>query len=328
MKKLIFSIISTLILFFTSYSKAVDPLPSWNNNDVKKNIISYVKDVTNEKSPNYIPPQDRIATFDNDGTLWAEKPIVQLLFSLYKAKEMATTDKTLAETQPFKAVLNNDKKYLENMDKNDLVKLVLKTETGISTTDFEQEVADFIFGNKYPELNIPIYKAVYQPQLELINYLRENNFSVYLCSGGDVNFMRAISQKLYGIPSENVIGSYPKYSYNTDKGSVIREPELIGNNDKTEKPVNIELFIGKKPVIAVGNVGGGGDIYMLHYSQNGYNTNPESKNYKTLQLLVNHDDEKREFKYTEKDGISLNWAQKYKWNVISMKNDWKVIFPN
>ena len=327
MKKTILLIIFILSLFTISYSKSSDPLPSWNDTAVKKNIISYIENITNTKSPDYIPEQDRIAVFDNDGTLWTEEPIIQLLFSFYKVNKMAETDKSLAATQPFKAILNNDKKYLENMDENDLVKLVLKTQTGTDTIEFEKEVADFIYGTTYPKLNIPIYKTVYQPQIELINYLKENKFKVYICSGGDINFMRAVSQKLYGISPENIIGSYPKYSYNTEESKVIRGAEVVSNNDKAEKPANIELFIGKKPVIAVGNIGGGGDIYMLHYSQNGQNVNPESKNYKTLQILINHDDEKREFKYAEKDNISLNWAQKYKWNVVSMKNDWKQIFP-
>ena len=313
-------ILFVMIFFTAGISKQADPLPSWNDSNIKRNIINYVENAVDAKSPYYIPEEDRIATFDNDGTLVPEKPLIQLLFSFEKVKEMSKSDKSMLEKQPFKAVVTGDNEYLKTMKEEELVSITLKTLTNVSETKLREEVKDFISKTTYPHLNKTIDKIAYKPQLELIEYLRKNNFKVYICSGGTVDFMRGMSKELYGIDSENVIGSSNKYNYNENTGEVILMPEMNSYNDGKEKVSNIALTIGKAPVIAVGNVGGAGDIYMLRYSQNG------NKNYKTLQILINHDDDKREFKYSEKDNTSLNWADKYKWNVVSMKNDWKKIF--
>ena len=313
-------ILFVTIFFVIGISEQADPLPSWNNTNTKRNIINYVENAVNKKSPYYIKEEDRIATFDNDGTLVPEKPLIQILFSFEKIKEMSKSDKSLLEKQPFKAIVTGDNEYLKTVSEDEVISLTLKTLTNISERQLRGEVKDFVFKTTYPHLNKTIDKIVYKPQIELIKYLQKNKFKVYIRSGGTVDFMRGMSEELYGIDSENVIGSFNKYKYNETTGEMILEPELNSYNDGREKAANIALFIGKVPVISVGNVGAGGDIYMLRYSQNG------NKNYKTLQILVNHDDDKREFKYGEKNNISLNWADKYKWNVVSMKNDWKEIF--
>ena len=313
-------ILFVMFFFMSGISEQLDPLPSWNDLNTKRNIINYVENAVDAGSPYYIPKEDRIAVFDNDGTLVPEKPLIQLLFSFEKVKEMSKNDKSMLEKQPFKAIAAGNSEYLKTINEEELVSLTLKTLTNTSETQLRKEVRNFISKTIYPHLNKTIDKIAYKPQLELIKYLQENNFKVYICSGGTVDFMRGMSRELYGIDSENVIGSSNKYSYNENTGEIILEPEMNSYNDGREKVSNIALTIGKVPVIAVGNVGGAGDIYMLRYSQNG------NKNYKTLQILVNHDDDKREFKYGEKDNTSLNWAGKYNWNVVSMKNDWKKIF--
>ncbi len=308
-----------------SYQKATvsypDPLPSWNNNSLKKDIISYVEKVTKEGSPDFIPVTDRIATFDNDGTLWAEQPVIQGLFAFTRAKSMAEKNPALKNKQPFKAILTGDKEYLHKMDEKGFLELVIATHTGMSEEEFNKEASVFFEKAKHPTLGVPISKLVYQPQLELLSYLKANDFTTYICSGGTQEFMRPISEKYYGIPAEHVIGSQFKYAYVDSAGinDIVRKPGLVNINDKQTKPVNIQYAIGKRPVFAAGNERSGGDVYMLRFCQ--------GNKYANFQLLINHDDKIREFEYAEKDNRSLGDAQKYGWHVVSMKNDWKTIFP-
>ena len=297
-----------------------DPLPSWNDGSNKKAIIDFVKAVTSEGSSSFVKPEDRIATFDNDGTLWAEQPIIQVLFVFERAKQMAEKNPELKSKQPFKAVIENDKEYLKTMSEQELIKLFVGTQTGMTESEYAKEAAAF-FANARSPSGKPIAQLVYQPQLELLKYLRANGFKTFICSGGSVEFMRVISQQYYGIPPEQVIGTQFKYVYKDSAGinDNVRQPGLHSFNDKQEKPLNIQYFIGKRPILACGNEGAGGDIYMLRFSQ--------GNSYPSLQLLVNHDDRDREFYYQEKDNKSLDWAKKYNWHVISMKDDWKRIFP-
>ncbi len=304
---------------YSSTIVAGDPLPSWNEGENKKAIIDFVSKVTTEGSASFVKQEDRIATFDNDGTLWAEQPIIQLLFVFERARQMATVEPALANKQPFKAIVENDKEYLETLSEDDVIKLFVATQTGMTESEYAREAAGFFSSAQSPS-GKPISHLVYQPQLELLNYLRANGFKTFICSGGSVEFMRVISQKYYGIPPEQVIGTQFKYIYKDSAGvnDIVRQPGLHSFNDKQEKPMNIQYFIGKRPILACGNEGGGGDIYMLRFSQ--------GSSYPSLQLLVNHDDKDREFYYQEKDNKSLDWAKKYNWNVISMKDDWKRIF--
>ncbi|WP_337968031.1 HAD family hydrolase [uncultured Flavobacterium sp.] len=297
-----------------------DPLPSWNDGALKKDIIAYVTKVTKEGTPDFIPVEDRIATFDNDGTLWAEKPYVQELFAFYRVKKLVTANPALAQKQPFKAVVEKDKTYFEKGGDKALIELVAATHTGLTEDEFEAEAKEFFAGAQYPGKNVPLKQIRYQPQLELLNYLRANGFKTFIVTGGTIELVRAISADFYGIPKNQVVGTSFKYKYDADKNSIIREPALDLLNDKEGKPVGIQLHIGQRPVFACGNEGGAGDLAMLKYSQ--------GSKYPSFQLIVNHNDSIREYSYQEKDNLSLNTAAKNKYHVISMKDDWKKIFPD
>lgn len=296
---------------------ADDPLPSWVDGTVKQSIMNYVKKVTDNTSASFIPAIDRIATFDNDGTLWAERPYVQELFAFYQVKKMVAKDPSLAKKQPFKAVLEKDKAYFAS--EKALLQLMAATHTGMTEDEFESSVKDFFSHAIYPKLNTPVTGIVYQPQLELLNYLRANGFKVFICTGGTVEFVRGVSQQLYGVPKEQVIGTTFKYKFVDSTLSITREPAAALINDKAGKPVGIQQHIGQRPVFACGNEGGEGDIAMLRYSQ--------GSKYPSFQMIINHDDSTREFYYQEKSNASLNAAAKNKWQVVSIKNDWKKVFP-
>jgi hypothetical protein len=304
-----------------SQGQCADPLPSWNDGPVKTAIVQFVTTVVTKGSPKYVPAKQRIATFDNDGTLWSEQPVVQGMFLMYRLEKMAKKDPSIRTKQPFKAALERDKEYLEAEGMSAILKLFAATHTGMSQEMFETEVRDFFAEAKYPKLGVPVGQVVFQPMLELIEYLRRNGFKVYICSGGGIDFMRVMSNKLYGIPREQVIGSSMKKELKLVKGRWVltRTAGLGSFNDMEVKPVNIDLHIGLRPLLAMGNVRSAGDIGMLSYSQGRAGS--------SLQLLVNHDDEEREFAYTEKDNASLNAAKSNGWLVVSIKNDWRSVFP-
>ena len=300
-------------------NSSTDPLPSWNDGALKQSIIAYVKDVADSNGKNFIPVADRIATFDNDGTLWAERPYVQELFAMHMAKKMVEAKPALAQTQPFKAVVEKDKSYFEKGGDKALVQLLAATHTGTTEDEFELAAKEFFANATYPHFNVPISQIVYQPQIELLNYLRTNGFKTFICTGGTIEFVRGISQQLYGIPKDQVIGTTFKYKFVDSNRTVMREPALDIFNDKEGKPVGIQVHIGQRPVFACGNEGGAGDIAMLKYSQ--------SSKYPSFQMIINHDDSTREFSYQEKDSASLKASAKNNWHVVSMKNDWKQVFP-
>ncbi|ANE53231.1 NapD-like protein [Flavisolibacter tropicus] len=295
-----------------------DPLPAWNNGKIKQAIISYIQQITDSTSTHFIPVIDRIATFDNDGTLWAEQPLVQELFILYQVKKMVEKKPALKNQQPFKAIIENDTAYFKNGGQNAILELVAATHTGMTEDEFEAAVKDFFSMAIYPGRNVPVKQITYQPQIELLNYLRANGFKTFICSGGTVEFVRSISEELYGIPKYQVIGTTFKYKFNDSTVTIMREPASKLSNDKEGKPVGIQMHIGQRPVFACGNERSGGDIAMLKYSQ--------SSKYPTFQLLINHDDAAREYAYQEKDNASLKAAAKYNWYVVSMKMDWKTVF--
>jgi len=296
-----------------------DPLSSWNDGSTKQAIVEFVTRVTDSTSVDFIPVKDRIATFDNDGTLWAEKPYVQELFVFYRVKKMVEKNPALAKKQPFKAVVEGDKAFLAKGGEKLLIELVAATHTGMTEDEFEKSSKDFFASAVFPGKNVPVKQIRYQPQLELLEYLRSNGFKTYICTGGTIEFVRSISQEFYGIPQEQVIGTSFKYVFDDNSNMINRRPELNHFNDKTGKPESIQLHIGKHPVLACGNEGGKGDIAMLEFSQAG--------KYSSLQLIVNHDDEVREFLYSEPDSTSLKAAAQNHWQVISIKNDWKKVFP-
>lgn len=313
-----------LTVTFTNISMAQtlsnDPLPSWNEGNNKQTIINFVESITDPKNSNYVSPQLRIATFDNDGTLWAEKPIYfQAAFTIARLKELAPNYPEWKEKQPFKAVLENDQKYLENITVNELLEMVMITHAGMSQAEFDQEATQFLNTAKHPRFQRLYKEVIYQPMLELIAYLQANEFKTYICSGGGLDFIRLFSEKTYNISPEYVIGSsiLKKYEIDSNNTQLIRQPHLIQPiNDKEGKPVNIERYIGKTPIIAVGN--SDGDIEMMQYTV--VNHQP------SLALLLHHDDEIREYNYTKGTEKALKLAKKYNWRVISMKQDFKQVF--
>ena len=307
-------------LNFKGQAESADPLPSWNQGKLKTAIVSFVSQVTTKGGPHFVPPQQRIATFDNDGTLWSETPLIQGLFIMHKLEKMAKADPSIRQKQPFKAAFEQDKGYLKTTGMSAIFELLSATHAGMSQEEFTADVEDFFSKAKYAKFGVPIGEVVYAPMIELLNYLRANNFKTYICSGGGVDFMRVLSKRLYGIPPEQVIGSSMKKELKLVDGKWVlsRTGKLGSFNDKEVKPVNIDLHIGIRPLIAVGNVRSGGDIGMLSYSQ--------GRKGLSFQLLVNHDDAKREFSYAEKDNASLKAAKDNSWHVISMKNDWRSIF--
>ncbi len=300
--------------------EGTDPLPSWKDTKVKQRILAFVKSVTDKDSPDYIPPQDRIATFDNDGTLWCEKPTVEVVFTLARLKAMAAKDPTLKEKQPFKAALEGDHEYFHKAGMKAVLELVLATHGDMAHAQFVEEARAFFKTARHPRFGVPYQKLAYQPMVEVLRYLRANGFQTWICSGGWMDFMRIVSQEAYGIPPQQAIGSSLKLKWVEKDGKhvlwILRQ--LLTFCDEDDKPVNIELHIGKRPVFAAGNVRSGGDIAMLTYCQ--------GSKYRTLQLMVNHDDSEREYAYSEPNNASLNAARKGGWTVVSMKNDWQTIF--
>jgi len=329
MKKFLWAAIATFVVILpvvlgevspASVQPAADPLPSWKDTATKKAIVDYVNAITKKDGPDYVPPADRIATFDNDGTMWCEKPTVEVVFSEVRLKALAAKDPTLKEKQPFKAVLERDEEYLHKAGMKALLEVVLLTHGNMPQADFDKEASEFFKTARHPKFGVPYQQLAYQPMVELLQYLRANGFQTWICSGGTMDLMRAFTQETYGIPPQQVIGSsMKKKSMEKDgKRILILLGELLEFCDEDDKPVEIGLHIGKRPIFAAGNVKSGGDIAMLEYCQ--------GNKYKSLQLMVNHDDAVREFAYAEPKRESLNAAEKYKWHVVSMKNDWQKVF--
>jgi phosphoserine phosphatase len=298
-----------------------DPLPSWNDGAAKRGIINFVTRVTREGGPDFVPAVDRVATFDNDGTLWAEKPLpVEVYFILTRVKALAAKDPSLKERRPIKAALEGDAAYFHEAGAKAVLDLLVATETGMSQERFAAEARRFIEKGRHPKLDRPFIEIAYQPMMELLGYLRLNGFQTWLCSGGSIDFMRAFAPQFYGITIDQVIGSEVKRESRMegDRLAVWRLPEIEAINDKEGKPVGIDRHIGKRPIFVAGNVGNYGDIAMMQYSKGRHGP--------SFQLLINHDDAAREFAYGEKDNASLNAAKKQGFTVVSIKSDWKTVF--
>nr|WP_246072177.1 HAD family hydrolase [Martelella lutilitoris] len=319
-------------LLVPAMAQDTEPLPSWNAGDTKQAILDFVASATDETGPNYVAPADRIAVFDNDGTLWTEHPMyTQLAFALDRVKALAPQHPEWKTTEPFKSVLAGDMKGLEKSGKKGVVELIAATHTGMSTADFEQIVADWFKTAKHPRFDRPYTELAYQPMLEVLDYLRDNDFKTYIVSGGGIEFMRVITEDVYGIPPEQVVGSSVKTKFEIIDGEpqLTRLAELAFDDDKDGKPVGINAFIGKRPVAAFGN--SDGDRQMLEWTAAG----PAA----TLMMLVHHDDGTREYAYGPAGGLpdspfghmsqsTLDEADASDWTVISMKNDWSTIFPS
>ena len=302
-----------------------DPLPSWNEGQTKSSIIAYVNSVTDVNSPDFIPVKDRIATFDNDGNLWSEQPAYfQLFFAIDRVKAMVSNHPEWKNEQPFKAVLEDDMEALAKQGEHGLIKLVMATHSGNTTEEFEADVQDWIRTSRHPTKNVTYDQLVYQPMLELLQYLQAKNFKTYIVSGGGVDFMRAFVTGIYGIPEEQIIGSRIKtaFDYNDGNPVIKRLPELDFIDDKDGKPLNIQKIIGKKPVFSSGN--SDGDLQMMQWTA--------SNKYKNFMLYVHHTDSEREWAYDRESHIGrldkgLDQALRDGWTVIDMKKDWKLIYP-
>lgn len=301
-----------------------DPLPSWNDGKAKQSIITFVEKVTNPGSADFVPVPERIATFDNDGTLWAEQPLYfQAFFVFDRIKILAPQHPEWKEKEPFASVLKGDVKASLAGGDRALMEMVMTTHTGMTTEEFEKIVKDWIATEKHPVTKRPYTEMVYQPMLEMLAYLRANGFKTFIVSGGGIEFMRPWTEKVYGIPPEQVIGSSVKTKFELRDGKpvLVRLPELNFIDDKGGKPVGINQHIGRRPVMAFGN--SDGDLQMLQWTAAGPGTR--------FCLYVHHDDAVREWAYDRKSHIGtldkgLDEASTKGWTVVSMKNDWKQVF--
>ena len=304
---------------------SIDPLPSWNEGKTKTDIIDFVEAVTDPASPFFIKVTDRIATFDNDGNLWSEQPMYfQLFFAIDRVKQLTPDHPDWKSQQPFKSVLENDLPSILSSGEKGLLELVMATHAGMTTEEFSDIVKDWLSKSRHPRFDQPYNKLVYQPMLELLDYLRANDFKTFIVSGGGVEFMRAWVENAYGIPPDQVVGSSikTKFDYNDGNPVIRRLPEIDFIDDKEGKPVGINKFIGKRPVFASGN--SDGDLQMLQYTAGGKG--------KSFMLYLHHTDSVREWAYDRDSHIGrldkgLDEAQKNNWTVIDMKKDWKVIYP-
>ena len=314
------------VIAFATTTNAQDPLPSWNDGATKKSITEFVDKVTKEASPDFVPPEERIATFDNDGTLWCEQPMYfQLLFALDRVKALAPQHPEWKTKEPFASLLKGDVKAALAGGERAMLEIIVATHAGMTTAEFEQIVKEWIATAKHPKFKRPYTDCVYHPMIELLAYLRVNGFKTFIVSGGGIEFMRPWTEKVYGIPPEQVVGSSIKTKYEMRDGKpvLMRLPEVNFIDDKTGKPVGINSHIGRRPIAAFGN--SDGDQQMLEWTQGDGGTR--------LMMLVHHDDAVREFAYGAESKIGtfsdalMAEAKKNDWTVISMKDDWKTIFP-
>jgi len=304
---------------------AADPLPSWNDTPSKQAIVSFVAKVTRAGSTDFVPEPERIAVFDNDGTLWAEQPMyVQLAFVLDRVKDLAPQHPEWKTKEPFASVLKNDFKGVAASGVPGLLKLTAATHSGITTEEFEAIVTRWLATARHPQTGKPYTEMVYQPMLELLAYLRANGFKTFIVSGGGIEFMRPWTEKVYGIPPEQVVGSSIKLKYEIRNGRpvIMKEPELDFIDDKEGKPVGIQQHIGRRPIMAFGN--SDGDFQMLEWTTSGSGAR--------FGLLVHHTDPEREWAYDRdshfgKLARGLDEGPKRGWIIVDMKQDWKQIFP-
>ena len=314
------------LAFIATVALAQDQLSSWNGGPTKQTIVDFVARVTKEGSPDLVPVPERIATFDNDGTLWAEQPMYfQFFFALHRVKALAPQHPEWKTKEPFASLLKGNVKGVLKEGERAMLEIVMATHAGMTTEEFEKIVKDWVASAKHPKTKRPYTEMVYQPMLELLAYLRANGFKTFIVSGGGVEFMRPWTEKVYGISPEQVIGSSVKTKFEMRDGKpvLVRLPEINFIDDKAGKPVGIHQHIGRRPIAAFGN--SEGDREMLEWTQ--------AAGGARLMMLVHHDDAVREFAYGTESKIGtfsdalMTEAKKNGWTVISMKNDWKVVFP-
>jgi hypothetical protein len=312
-------------LFATAFAYAADPLPSWNEGKTKQAIIEFVEKVAKTGGPDFVPVPERIAVFDNDGTLWAEQPMYfQLLFALDRVKALAPKHPEWKDNEPFASLLRGDVKGALAGGEHAIVQIVMVTHAGMTTDDFEKIVKDWIATARHPQTKRLFTEMVYQPMLELLHFLRANDFKTFIVSGGGIEFMRPWTEKIYGIPPEQVVGSSIKTRFEMRDGKpvLVRLPDVDFIDDKEGKPVGINSHIGRRPIAAFGN--SDGDLQMLQWTTAG----PGAR----FALYVHHTDAEREWAYDRQSSIGrldqgLDEAKAKGWTVVDMKQDWKVIYP-
>jgi hypothetical protein len=331
---LLSKLVSASALSDNTNQTLVDPLPSWKEEAIKNNIISFVQNSTDKSNTKYyIAPENRIAVFDNDGTLWSEKPLYfQLYFVLDRVPQAVTENPALKNKFPFNVILEKNYTALGNHTEKDVMEMLAATHTSISQTEFNNLVHQWAKTARHPQTNKLFTEMVYQPMLELLKYLEANQFKNFIVSGGGIDFIRESLSSVYNIPPERIIGSSIKYEFidkfnnnmtnntgNNNASYIFRTPVLGSIDDKYGKPANIQLHIGKIPVLVAGN--SDGDLQMLEYVSD---NNPKGK---SLEILVHHDDPEREYSYDKGVEKTLKEAKIQNWNVVSMKNDFINIFP-
>jgi phosphoserine phosphatase len=321
--------LSLLVLPSGTFSQKArpEPLPSWNDGPAKKAILDFVRATTDKASKQYVPPAQRIATFDQDGTLWVEQPMyTQVMFALDRVVALAPKHPEWKTTGPFKSVLAGDRAAMAKFTMKELEEIAFATHSGMTVETFQTTVKDWIGKARHPRWKRPYTDLVYQPMLEVLRYLRASGYKTYIVTGGGQEFVRAYAERVYAVPPEQIIGSALETEFTYDKagkGVLRRSPKLLLNNNLSGKPEDIYLFLGRRPTAAFGN--STGDRQMLEYTQGGDGAR--------LMMLVHHDDERREYAYGAKSKIGtfsdalMAEAKKQKWVVVSMKEDWKRVFP-
>jgi phosphoglycolate phosphatase-like HAD superfamily hydrolase len=306
-------------------AKKADPLGSWNDGAAKRAILEFVAAVTDENGKDYVKPAERIATFDHDGTLWVEYPMyTQILFAFDRVKKLAPRHPEWKTKQPFKALLAGDMKTVGASGMKGLMEIVVATHSGMSAEEFEMEASNWLATAKHPKFDRLYSECIYQPQLELLAYLRANGFKTFIVSGGGIQFMRPITEKNYGIPPEQVVGSSAVAEFQIKEGlpTLVRMPKINFVNDKAGKPVGIYEHIGRRPILAFGN--SDSDMQMIEYTMAGEG--------RRLGLFVHHTDAKREYAYDRDSHVGtlgkvLDRAAALPWIIVDMKKDWKHVFP-
>jgi phosphoserine phosphatase len=314
-----------MVFLVAAAAQAGELLPSWNDGKTKQSILAFVEKVTTPGSPDFVPPAERIAAFDNDGTLWSEQPMYfQLFFALDRVKALAPQHPEWKNQEPFASLLQGNVKQALAGGEKAILEIVMATHAGMTTEQFEQIVRDWIATAKHPKTGKLYTEMVYQPMLELLAFLRANGFKTFIVSGGGIEFMRPWTEKVYGIPPEQVVGSSikTKFEMRDDGPVLVRLPEINFIDDKAGKPVGINQHIGRRPIAAFGN--SDGDLQMLQWTTG----RPGAR----FGLIVHHTDSEREWAYDRQSHIgrldkALDEAQAKGWTVVDMKNDWKVIYP-
>lgn len=314
-----------LVLCGMSAAQPADPLPSWNDGKSRQSLVDFVVRVTNPSSPDFVPPEERIAAFDNDGTLWSEQPLYfQFFFALDRIRELAPQHPEWNETEPFASLLRGDTKGALEGGEHAVFEIIMATHAGMTTEEFDQIVKDWISTAKHPVTNKLYTGMVYQPMLEVLAYLRANGFRTYIISGGGIEFMRPWAEEVYGIPPEQVVGSSirTKFEIRDGKPVLVRLPEINFIDDNEGKPVGINTHIGRRPIAAFGN--SDGDLQMLQWTMAGEGPR--------FAMYIHHTDAEREWAYDRNSGIGrldkgLDEAREKGWSIVDMKQDWKVIYP-